>query len=103
MNHNHGRILFHSMQFLYWNARAVTGEYRSRIKHRGVEKHDPRYEEISKQAVIGVQEKNIPFREYEGGILFRPLTDEELLKDTLDIMQRHLDIVRDTLEHLELL
>jgi hypothetical protein len=103
INHNHGRLLLHTLYALYQGAEVVSGAYKLRVKHRGVSEDDPQYEELSAQAIIGKQIKDKPFRNYESTMLFRPLTEEELLKDSLSIMEAQINIVRDTLDYLELL
>lgn len=91
----HGQIITFALQALYRHAEIVSGGYKLRGMQQGVEDGD-----IEKYRELGLLvEKSDP--DYvAGSFMFRRLTDDEKLKDSMATMQRHIHLVTDCIEFL---
>jgi len=86
-----GQLVVLALRAMYQHAEVVSGAYKLRQVERGVSKED-----IGKYREAGLLIES----SVGTGIAFRRMTDEEKLEDSLDIMQRHIELAQECLDHL---
>ncbi len=86
----HGQILNAALQAIYRHAEVISGAYRFRELQCGVDSKD-----IEKYHANGLLVEPVL-----NGRAWRHMTDDEKLQDTLGIMKRQIDFVRECVDHI---